>query len=126
MKKNKKMKIFLALILSTIINQLCVQGEITLYLNKRQNKLELIETPQDSNDLYQKNHNKKRGFFEMHSFYGNPYISHAGLLKQIQKAQKKEKKENDMRLEQDRRDKIFRQYLNQQSSFHRDFHTIRY
>jgi hypothetical protein len=36
------------------------------------------------------------------------------------------KKENEMRLEQARRDQIFRKYLNQQGSFHRDFHTLRY
>ena len=36
------------------------------------------------------------------------------------------RKENEMRLDQARRDQIFRKYLNQQSSFHRDFHTLRY
>ena len=100
-------------------SQECINGAITLSLNETQNKLHL-------HDLNEKSLIKKRGFFDMHSFYDNRFRSLAGELRQIQRSQKKEKLEKEMRLEQERRDQIYRQYLARQGSFHRDFHTLRY
>jgi len=113
------MNIFLTFLVASIISKECINGAITLSLNETQNKLHL-------RDLNEKSLIKKRGFFDMHSFYDNRFRSLAGELRQIQRSQKKEKLEKEMRLEQERRDQIYRQYLARQYSFHRDFHTFRY
>jgi hypothetical protein len=116
-----KMKIFLTLLLSIIINQVCINGAITLSGNETSNKVQMIE--RDANHLNRKSLNKKRGFFGTRNLFDIRLRSLAGELKQTQKSQNKE---NEMKFEQEIRDKIYRQYLAQQSSFHRDFHTSRY
>ena len=49
-------------------------------------------------------------------------------LRKIALAARRERIENEMRMEQEKREKIFRQYLanRQNASFHRDFLTTRY
>ena len=69
-------------------------------------------------------------FFDRYTYYQfpNKIINKAELLKRINLAREKARKENDMRHEEEMREKIFRQYLaiRVKSSFIRDFHTRRF
>jgi hypothetical protein len=83
-----KMNIFLTLVLCLIINQVCINGSITLSFNKTPNYLQLIENEHDTNDLIsRKSLNSKRGFFGTHNLFDIRLRSLAGELKQYQKAQ---------------------------------------
>jgi hypothetical protein len=73
---------------------------------------------------------KKAVFFDRYTFYQSQRvpINSTELLRMIDLAREKARINNEMRLEEERREKIFRDYLASriQSSFIRDFLTQRY
>ena len=82
-------------------------------------------------EVFYKNHMiTKLNIFSPVSFYDSPIRpSREYLKRRYEFAVEKMRKENELRLAQEKRDKIYREHLAQratQTSFHRDFHTFRY
>jgi hypothetical protein len=79
--------------------------------------------------FFKKHANSKQALFSHVSFYERPQKYNLEQKKRLcELAVEFMKKEDEMRLKQERRDNIFRKFLapREQTSYHRDFHTLRY
>jgi hypothetical protein len=69
----------------------------------------------------------KRGLFGQVIFYDRrPKMTQKQIKKLYEMVEEQMKKERELMFEQERKEKIYRELLAQPSSFHRDFHTMRY
>jgi hypothetical protein len=79
-----------------------------------------------------KNKSEKTDHFQnrllVQKFHDIRHISSSVIMRLIELAEEEVRIENELRMEQERRDKIYREYLASrvQSSFMRDFLTLRY
>jgi len=90
-----------------------------------------VESDQNQMEGLSKNHvNPKRGLFGQVIFANRRPTLTLEQFKRIHElAVERKQKEKETRLKQERREKIYRDLLAQgerQTSFHRDFHTMRY
>jgi hypothetical protein len=92
--------------------------------NKSGNKLKKLNG-QAITSIYE-NLKKTHGLFQ--KFHDIRHMSPKVKMRLIELAEEELRIENEMRMEQERRDKIYREYLlsRVQSSFMRDFLTLRY
>jgi hypothetical protein len=81
-------------------------------------------------EFYKTNVNGKQSLFSHVSYYERPLqtLTFIQIKRLCTLTREIAKKENEMRLRQERRARIFREFLapREPTSFHRDFHTIRY